>query len=211
MSTAATAPARFTFDLDLGQRQERNTLLSDAALEEVKQQARMEGYSRGYAEGRGGVEAQAAQLIAAAAESLADRGQAFTSLLDDTLKTIRSDAAELCREVARKLASNLIARQPEAELMALFEDCLQSLKDVPHLVIRCHPGLADRIRGGAEARMASAGFEGRLVVISDPAEALSDGRIEWADGGLVRNLAAISAAIDTAVGGYLTTHGKTTT
>jgi flagellar assembly protein FliH len=210
MTTSAAAPARFTFDLDLGRREERNRLISEAALAEIRQEARMAGFAEGYAEGRSGVEAQAAQLIAAAAEAIADRGAAFTELLDDAKATIRSDAAELCREIARKLASNLIARQPEAELMTLFEECLQSLKDVPHLVVRCHPSLADRIREGAEARIAAAGFEGRLVVIGDREEALSDGRIEWADGGLTRDLAAISAAIDTAIGGYLTTHGKTT-
>jgi flagellar assembly protein FliH len=209
MSTAAAAPARFTFDLDLGRREERNRLLSESALDDIRQQARMEGFAQGYAEGQHGAEAQAAQLIAAAAESLADRAATFAELIDDARAATRSDAAELCREIARKLASNLIARQPEAELMALFEECLQSLKDVPHLVIRCHPGLADRIREGAEARIAAAGFDGRLVVIGDPDQALSDGRIEWADGGLTRNLAAVSAAIDAAIGGYLTTHGKT--
>jgi flagellar assembly protein FliH len=210
MSTAAATPARFTFDLDLGRREERNRLLSESALQDLKQAARMEGFAQGYAEGQGGIESQSAQLIAAAAIAMADHGAAFTQVLDDAKAAIRSDAAELCREIARKLASHLIARQPEAELMALFEECLQSLKDVPHLVIRCHPSLADRIRESAEVRIAATGFAGRLVVIGDPERALSDGRIEWADGGLTRDLAAISAQIDTAIGTYLTTHGKTT-
>lgn len=204
---SAAAPARFTFDLDLGKREERNRLLSEAALAAVRHEARMDGFASGYAEGQSGVEAQAAQVLAAAADNLADRAATFAELLDDAKATIRTQAAELAREMAFKLAGQLVTRQPEAELMALLDDCLASLDNVPHLVIRCHPTLAERIREGAETRIASAGFKGRLVVIADPELALSDGRIEWADGGLRRDVATTSAAIDAAIATYLETHG----
>ena len=205
----AAAPARFTFDLDLGRRQERNQVLSDSALDAVKQDARMEGFAQGYAEGQSGVEASAANALAAAADLIADRAAALLSLVDDARGKIRTEASELTREIARKLASHLIARQPEAELMALFAECLASLDNVPHVVVRCHPDLAGRIREQAEARIASSGFTGRLVVIADPEAGLSDGRIEWADGGIRRNVDETSAAIDSAIATYLTTHGTT--
>lgn len=207
---SATAPARFTFDLDLGQRLERSRVLSESALEAVRLEERQAGFAQGYAEGRDGVEAEASRALARAAEMLADRAGATMTLLDQARAAIRTEAAELAREIARKLASHLVARQPEAELMALFEECLASLEDVAHLVVRCNDTLADRVRAGAEARIGSARFAGRLVVIGDPDIALSDGRIEWADGGLRRELAATSATIDAAIAGYLSTYGKTT-
>ncbi len=43
------------------------------------------------------------------------------------------------------------------------------------------------------------GFEGRLVILAEPEIALGDCRVEWADGGVIRDRAAIEAAIDDAV------------
>jgi flagellar assembly protein FliH len=201
------APARFTFDLDLGRRQERNRMVSEAALEELLKAARQEGFAQGYAEAEAGTAATAAQLITTAAETLADRAAAMTAALDEARRNAQAEAVELAVTIARKLAPELIAREPAAELEALIEESLSSLEGVPHLVIRCHPDLADRIRDVAQARVQISGFAGRLVVMGDPDEALSDGRIEWADGGLVRNVAAISADIDRAVLSYLTARG----
>ena len=47
------------------------------------------------------------------------------------------------------------------------------------------------------------GFEGRLVVLAEPDIACGDCRIEWADGGVNRDRAAIEAAIGEAVARYL--------
>ena len=63
------------------------------------------------------------------------------------------------------------------------------------------------VRKRAEERIAVAGFAGRLVVIADPEQGMSDGKIEWADGGVVRDMAAIGRGIDDAITAYLETHG----
>ena len=70
-------------------------------------------------------------------------------------------------------------------------------------MIRCHPDVADAMREAVGAKIEASGFAGRLVVIADPERGLSDGRIEWADGGLVRDLETASAAIDRAVDAFL--------
>lgn len=85
----------------------------------------------------------------------------------------------------------------------LLAECLPNLAGVPHLVIRCHPDLADAIRDAATAQIASSGFAGRLVVLGEPDIRLGDGRIEWADGGLVRDIAGISHEIDRQISRYL--------
>jgi flagellar assembly protein FliH len=48
------------------------------------------------------------------------------------------------------------------------------------------------------------GFEGRLVVMADPAMAAGDCRIEWSDGGVIRDRAATLATIDDLVDRYIT-------
>lgn len=208
---ASAAPARFTFDLDLGHRNERQRMISERALDDLLSKARLDGYADGFAEGERGVASTTAQLVAAAAESFADRAAAMTTAVEDARRTALAEASHLAMTVGSKLAHQLIAREPAAELKGLIEDCLASLQGVPHLVIRCHPDLAESVRIAAEARTQVSGFTGRLVIIADPEEAISDGRIEWADGGIVRNVAAISEQIDKAIAAYLAARGVSST
>lgn len=198
----STAPARFTFDLDLGNRQRRGAL-PDTAVDGMVQQARDEGVAQGLAD----AERTATGRLAAAADSLAQSAAAMARAVEDTQKTVLADAVGLSAAIARKLADSLIASQPIAELEALIAECLTSIESTPHLVVRCHPDLAGLIREATEARIAASGFAGRLIVIGDPEIGLGDGRIEWADGGLVRDSRAIAAAVDAAITNYLEARG----
>lgn len=201
MNTAA-APSPFTFDLDLGHREEKTRVLTEERLAALIEQARREGHAAGLAEGERGAAATASRNLAAAGEKLANRAAQMNAALAQTETSAKADAAELALTIARKLALNLIAREPQAELAALAAECMATLQGAPHMVIRCNDALADAMREAATARMAATGFAGKLVVIGDPDLALSDGRVEWADGGVERDLAAISAEIDKAIAGY---------
>jgi len=200
-------PAKFTFDLDLQEREEDKRVLSEAALAMLIQNARQDGYAEGFAEGERGAVAARSGAIATAAERLADRARDMLTSVEDAHRQILADATELAASVARKLAAQLMAREPTLELAALINECLSTLEGVPHLVIRCHPDLADTVREIATARMATSGFTGRLIVMGDPDEALGDGRLEWLDGGLVRNMASISAQVDEKISAYLAARG----
>ena len=52
------------------------------------------------------------------------------------------------------------------------------------------------------AHIQTSGFSGRLVVMGDPDIALGDCRLEWVDGGIVRNEAAIAAEIDRRIAAF---------
>jgi flagellar assembly protein FliH len=203
------SPARFTFDLNLEQRPGRvvapppvPTIPEDVVAQLVAN-ARREGYAEGLNIGEGNAAAMASQTIAAAAATLATQTSQMMTSLDEARNVHHAEAAELALSVGRKLALHLVARYPLAELEALVRECLPSLNGVPHLVIRCHPDLADAIRDAATAQMAHAGFAGRLVVMGDPEIRLGDGRLEWVDGGLVRDIAETSRQIDRQIATYL--------
>jgi flagellar assembly protein FliH len=55
--------------------------------------------------------------------------------------------------------------------------------------------------------MQISGFAGRLVVLGDPEQKPGDGRIEWVDGGLVRDRAALEAEIDNRIAAFLAAKG----
>ena len=117
---------------------------------------------------------------------------------------LEAEAVEVAVAVARKLAPELIAREPLAEIAALAADCFRQLVAAPHVVVRVNDALLrDRARRSSTRSRAPRGFEGRLVVLAEPDIALGDCRIEWADGGVTRDRAATEAAIGEAVGRYV--------
>jgi len=75
--------------------------------------------------------------------------------------------------------------------------------ETPHLVVRIHDSLYEAARDRIERMAKQAGFEGRLVILAEPDIATGDCRIEWADGGVVLERAAIEAKISELVGRYL--------
>jgi Flagellar biosynthesis/type III secretory pathway protein len=200
-------PARFTFDLDLGKRTKPTAppepTMPERLVAELLAQARQEAYAEGVAAGERNATAMAAQTLAAAAGTLATQSAEMAAALDDAAANAQREAVELAASIGRKLALHLLARYPTVELDALIAECMQSLNGVPHLVVRCHPDIADGIRDIATAHMQTSGFAGRLVVMGDPEQRLGDGRLEWVDGGLVRDIGAIAKDIDRKISAYL--------
>jgi flagellar assembly protein FliH len=113
--------------------------------------------------------------------------------------------------VARKLAPELIATEPLAEIAALASSCFNQLIAAPHVVVRVSEQIFEIAQPRLEKIAHLQGFQGRLVVIGDPGMALGDCRIEWADGGLARDRAATETAIADAVGRYVAGRGGTHT
>lgn len=207
----APSPARFTFDLDLGKRTTAaappEPTMPERLVAQLLAQAREEAYAEGVAAGERNATSVAAQTLAAAAGTLATQGAEMAAALDDATAQARREAVELAASIGRKLALHLLARYPTVELDALIGECMQSLGGVPHLVVRCHPAIADGIRDVATAHMQTSGFAGRLVVMGDPDLRLGDGRLEWVDGGLVRDIGAVAKDIDLKISAYLAARG----
>ncbi len=206
MTGTAPALAKFRFDLDLGHRQERNSVMTETAIAALVNHAREEGRREGIAEGQREATVKAAQAIAKAACDLADHTAAMNAALDDNRHATLSDAVSLAAVIGRKLARHLLDREPTAEIEALVTECLASLDAVPHLVIRCNAELADAVRDIAKARIATSGFSGRLVVLGEPDISMGDARIEWAEGGVVRDSALLEAEIDERITQFIAAH-----
>ena len=116
---------------------------------------------------------------------------------------LEAAAVEVAAAIAQKLAPELIAREPLAEIAALVTASLRELTAAPHVVIRVNESLYAGARERLTEIAQACGFSGRLVVLGEAQIAPGDCRIEWADGGLIRDRAATEAAIAEAVGRYL--------
>ena len=201
MNTAS--PARFTFDLDLGRRQEQSRLLSESSFATLEAAARQSGFDEGVAAGEQSATARAAQELARAAAELGERVAAMAADMDRARAELTEEAVNLATAIAGKLATSLLAREPTAEIEALIAECLASIGSAPHLVIRCCPDLADAVRDSATGRTDASGFAGRLVVLGDPDIGWGDCHLEWVDGGIIRDRDTIAADIDARIAAYL--------
>lgn len=202
MSATAT-PSKFTFDLDLGVADARSRVLTETRIAEMKKEARAEGYAQGLAEGERSTVAKAAKDLTTAAQQL---GQHLARLTQESVterKTHQGEAVELAAIIGRKLAGQMVDRLPAEELNRLVTDCLSSIEEAPHLVIRCNPQLGDAIKEVAEAQMATSGFSGKLIVMGEPDIPLGDGRIEWVEGGIARDTSALFDEIDANISQFL--------
>lgn len=161
--------------------------------------ARLEGFAEGKAEGRRAATGEIEATAAAALDRLASGLDACRAELDLVLSAQARDAAEIAVEIGRRLAQELLAAQPLSEIEALVTHCLGELRDEPRLVVRTSEPVAEALRDRVDDLARRSGFEGRVVLLPDDALGPQDCRIEWADGGAVRELEAIEAEIADAV------------
>jgi flagellar assembly protein FliH len=122
---------------------------------------------------------------------------------------LEAESVEVAVAVARKLAPELIAKEPLAKIAALASSCFHQLIAAPHVVVRLAPPVYEIARPRLDELAHLHGFQGRLAVLADPGIAIGDCRIEWADGGLSRDRAATEAAIGEAVDRYVTARRDT--
>lgn len=203
-------PAKFSFDVDMSARQERRQSVSEDRLNQLLAEARQEGVQQGRIEGEQAATARAAEALANAANALATKASQMMGQIDAHNKKTLTESVGLAATIAEKLVPHLIAREPAAELEALLLECLATIDSAPHLVVRCHPGLADAIKVMADEKTELSGFRGRLIIMGEPDIALGDGRIEWADGGIIRDSETIAAEIETRINAYLKAKGAPT-
>jgi flagellar assembly protein FliH len=170
-----------------------------ARIKEAEVSAFNCGFGAATAEARTSAEARSAAMlerIAVALEGM-DRG------LSGVAAKLECEAVEVAVAVARKLAPELVAGEPLAEIAALATECFRQLVAVPHVVVRVNDALQHSARCKLEEIARARGLESRLVVLAEPEIGEGDCRIEWADGGVTRDSLATTAAIDDAVSRYL--------
>jgi flagellar assembly protein FliH len=204
------APAKYLFDVDFSAgakaRQSEPTLtLAEHATRLTEAEAN--GYRKGLAE----AQASFQRMGAAALERIGAELARLHQGLDAVAAGLEIEAVEVAVAVAKKLAPELIAREPFAEIAALARDCFRHLIAAPHVVVRVNEALHATAREQIEAVARARGCEGRLVVLGEAEIPLGDCRIEWADGGIHRDRAAVEATITEAVARYIRARTPTAT
>ncbi|HEY3917816.1 MAG TPA: hypothetical protein VGL83_08475 [Stellaceae bacterium] len=191
-------PEKFTFDVSfdhLGASSARalaERRFTRGELEATRAAALAEGQATGLAEAAKSVESLTAQSLAAIAQGVA----ALLVAQDASTADTQRRAIGAMQTILAKLVPSLAARNPAGEVEAFAAKCLHEAIDEPRVVLRVAAEVYEPLRERLDALAASAGYAGRIVLLSDDALVTGDARIEWADGGADRNLAEQCAQIE---------------
>ena len=200
--SAVTANAKYLFDLEFGPSAAPKPSSPAEILAQIEE-AERKGFRDGFAAAEKEGIAATERRTAVAFEQIGSAIQQLAGSLAATQLKLETEAVELALTIARKLSTELILREPFAEIAALATECLRQLTAAPHVVVRVNDALHETARERLEEIAQSRGFEGRLVVVAEPEIAVGDCRIEWADGGVVRDQGKTDLAIGDAIGRYL--------
>jgi len=198
------SPAKFLFDMDFSA-PDKGRERPATALEVAQKIASAEAhaYRDGYDAGQREAKAESDRRTALALEEIGTGIQAIKARFSGIETRMETEAVDVAVAVARKLCSELISGEPLGEITALVSDCFSHLVSTPHLVVRINDSLYEPARDRIERLSKQSGFAGRLVILAEPEIESGDCKIEWADGGVVLERAAIEAKIDELVGRYM--------
>jgi flagellar assembly protein FliH len=206
------APAKFLFDMDFStpdRTRERPATPSEIAQKIAAAEAR--AYRDGFDAAQREARVESDRRAALALEEIGIALKTIATRFSGIEIRMETEAVDVAVAVARKLCSALISSEPLGEITALVSDCFSHLVATPHLVVRINASLYETARERIERLAKQSGFAGRLVILAEPEIETGDCRIEWADGGVVLERAAIEAKISELVGRYMASRGQTKT
>ena len=206
------APAKFLFDVDFSAPdRSREKAATPAEIATRVAQAEQQAYRNGFDAGQRESHAESERKVAASFQQIGNSIAAIAAKFAEIEGRLQTEAVDVAVATARKLSGALIEAEPLAEITALVDDCFKHLVSTPHLVIRINDGLYEQARDTFERMAKQSGFAGRLIVLAEPELAVGDCKIEWADGGVVRETAAIDAKITELVERYVASRHRNAT
>jgi len=162
-------------------------LLTGREIQDLRDSAFEAGVNEGVARETRTTEHRQSEALAAVAGRLGAIAEAQSQAMNQIL----DQATTLTLAITRKISPALARHQPLVGIEALIRDFLHQLIDEPHIVVRVAEMLIDDLKQRIDGIAAECGFEGRVVLMPDAAMNGNDCRLEWADGGAVRNSEAI--------------------
>ncbi|HAD26344.1 MAG TPA: hypothetical protein DCF61_11485 [Alphaproteobacteria bacterium] len=181
----------------------RKTRYSEAEIDALKQEA----FAAGEAAGKQAALSHAEQIAAQALNELSANYGALLNQVDQEIANLQAAAADLGLAAAHQLAPALMAREPLAEIEALFRECAANLRNEPRIVIRIPQELVAPLTERIDEIGRQIGYPGRIVVLGEPEFTATECQMEWPDGGVTRGTPAQTREIETIITSYINGSG----
>ncbi len=171
----------------------------EALLAAAVAAARGDAFLQGKAEAEG----EQTSRLADAMEQVARMLAMLRLDLDGIQATASAEAIQFAHAFGRRLAGQLLDAAPMAVIEQTARTIFDDLRGQPHVAVRLAPDLVDPARERLAAIAREKGFEGRLIVMGEPEIPPGDVRIEWADGGIIKDRSqseqTVAAGVDRAL------------
>ena len=149
------APAKYLFDQDFGA-PKATTTIALAEHQTRLAEAETRGYRNGFAAAEQEGAVASARLLALALDRIGHELETLARGLSGVEARLEAEAVDVAVAVAKKLAPELLAREPFAEIAALVTDCFRQLTATPHVVVRINDTIYDqRLRTTRQDRQAT--------------------------------------------------------
>ena len=169
--------------------------------------ARKAALAEGIAQGRAETVADTERRVASGLATIGKHLSAIDSQVGVVAEGITKNTVELSLAIAKQLFPAMLKRGGADEIEALLMRCLAALKTEPAFTIRVPVEQVDELNARLQVAASSHGYEGRLTILGDQSLKVGDCRIEWAQGGLIRDREQIWSAIEAAIAQALASLG----
>ncbi|MBY0610753.1 MAG: hypothetical protein K2P80_01080 [Beijerinckiaceae bacterium] len=167
----------------------------EAALREAEAKA----FLRGHVEGAAAARLEEEARLARALEGMTAVLRQSAERLGHIETQASGEALRFAIEFAGMLSGSLVAERPIGPIAAAARQVFGDLRGVPHVAVRVAPDLVEPAREALSRIAREIGLDAKMIVLGEPEIATGDCRIEWADGGIVRDQALLKSKLDDAV------------
>ena len=132
-----------------------------------------------------------------------DDGTRPSACLGEVFRWLHNRYALQLEARGAQLRLPVLDNPPRVAIEALVLRCMDDMRDEPRLVVRAAEPVIQLLDQRIDQLMAQSGFGGKLVLVPDETMALTDCRIDWADGSAERKQAVLEQDVDQAVERYV--------
>jgi flagellar assembly protein FliH len=196
MATTQGAKRKFTFDTEFLGKEDRRApaararqkqTLTIEELDNLKTLARLEGENN--------AQARASEAVERAILALTQSVDAALQASHNEIEMVREEAAQLALAMAVKIAAAAMAELPAAEVEGALRRAMHQAIGEPRITLRASAQAAEVLEPAMAEIAHQEGYEGRVVVATDPGLNAGDCRIEWRGGGAERSVQKIEDAL----------------
>lgn len=196
--TEVTKPQKFLFDLafdDLvgGKREEQEKpSYSQEQLDEAKRESHEAGLIAGRKEEKEAQQQKAGLLL----EDIGKKLDSLTKASTEEWQKQVEHLQQIALVIAHKILPAYVEKYGVDEIETLVSRVVSEMVREPRLVIRVSEDQFDEAKKRIDALTQSHAFAGEIVILGDPTLGRSDCRVEWANGGVERDVKSLWQEID---------------
>lgn len=190
---------RYLFDLafdgnagDDSEKKESDLTFSKDELEEVKRTAYIEGIAAGKKEASSEEDARLETLLKNIDCQVSQTTHESTAFWGHQLGQMQ----KIALMIAKKVMPAYTQKYGLSEIETVVTKVMTEMGQEPRLVFRVPESQFDEAKKRIDATAAQAAYAGKLVILGDPELEISECRVEWADGGIERDLKKLWEDID---------------